>query len=84
MWFRKPLLYPAELRDQFNGARAGLEHFPIKWDREMLQISLLSHVLSENRFPPIGSKPEGMLFGIMLQPREEAKTDVQNVASTRR
>jgi len=23
-------------------------------------------ILSENRLPPIGSKPEGMLFGIML------------------
>jgi hypothetical protein len=25
-----------------------------------------SMIFSENRFPPIGSKPEGMLFGIML------------------
>jgi len=23
-------------------------------------------IFSENRFPPIGSKPEGKLFGIML------------------
>jgi hypothetical protein len=23
-------------------------------------------IFSENRYPPIGSRPEGMLFGIML------------------
>jgi len=26
----------------------------------------LSMILSENRYPPIGSQPEGMLFRIML------------------
>ena len=25
-------------------------------------------IFSESRYPPIGSKPEGMLFRIMLQP----------------
>ena len=30
----------------------------------------LSMIFSENRFPPIGSEPEGMLFRIMLQRSE--------------
>jgi len=31
-----------------------------------LYLFVLSVIFSENRFPPIGSWPEGMLFRIML------------------
>jgi hypothetical protein len=37
------------------------------WNRDVLYILVLSHVpFSENRLPPVGSKPEGMLFRDML------------------
>jgi len=29
-------------------------------------IFVLNTIFTENRFPPIGSKPEGKLFGIMF------------------
>jgi hypothetical protein len=47
----------------------------IKWIAIMLQLFVLrmisaqtrsAFVARENRFPPIGSEPEGMLFRIML------------------
>jgi hypothetical protein len=33
----------------------------------MVSMSRWRMIFSESRFPPIGSKPEGMLFGIMLE-----------------
>jgi hypothetical protein len=44
-----------------------LEHFPIQWNREVLQISLLSHVLFGKPVSTHRVKPEGMLFRDMLQ-----------------
>jgi hypothetical protein len=44
----------------------GLEHFPIKWNRETLQVSLLSHVLFGKPDSTHRVKPEGMLFRDML------------------
>jgi len=43
----------------------------LEWDgfsskRHLALATCLRMIFSENRVPPIGSKPEGMLFGIML------------------
>jgi hypothetical protein len=43
-----------------------LEHFPVKWNREELSISLLSHVLFGKPDPTHRVKPEGMLLRGML------------------
>jgi hypothetical protein len=43
-----------------------LEQLPIKWDRKVLKISLLSHVLFGKPVSTHRVKPEGMLFREML------------------
>jgi hypothetical protein len=43
-----------------------LDHDAIRWNRIMISSLCLSMIFSENRLPPIGSWPEGMLFRIML------------------
>jgi hypothetical protein len=46
-----------------NRMAVPLDHDPIESDHDL--VSLFEHD-PENRFPPIGSWPEGMLFRIML------------------
>jgi hypothetical protein len=47
-----------------SSVRIALDRDPIVSDHDL--IFCLSMIFSENRFPPIGSLPDGMLFGIML------------------
>jgi hypothetical protein len=60
--FRKPI--GAQIGDKAN---APLERDELWLDRHPAPAFCLSMAFSENRIPPIGSKPEGMLFRIMLQ-----------------
>src|SRR6266478_1131164 len=48
---------------------AMLDHDPLRLNRIMISSFCWSMIFSENRFPPVGSWPEGMLFRIMLYPR---------------
>ena len=45
---------------------ATLERDGFSSKRHLALATCLRMIFSENRVPPIGSKPEGMLFGIML------------------
>jgi hypothetical protein len=40
--------------------------YPTRLNRIMISSLCLSMIFSENRFPPIGSMPEGLLFRITL------------------
>jgi len=45
---------------------ARLERDDFRMNRHRALIYCLSMIFSENRYPPVGSLPEGMLFRIML------------------
>jgi hypothetical protein len=47
-------------------ARPSPERDALWFDRHPALAFCLSMIFSENRIPPIGSKPEGKLFRIML------------------
>jgi hypothetical protein len=56
---------------QFSNSRpavfgAQLERDELWFDRHPALAFCLSMIFSENRIPPVGSKPEGKLFRIML------------------
>src|SRR5258705_10814416 len=50
----------------------------IRLNRIMISALCLSMIFSENRFPPIGSEPEGMLFRIMLACRRDHLVEVSS------
>jgi hypothetical protein len=54
--------WPADCR----GEPSGLERFPIGLNQKALWIPCLIAFSAENRYPPVGSWPEGMLFRKML------------------
>src|SRR5712692_3099383 len=61
-----PQTFPKRARDRRRSRYTLQDHDPIRPNRIMISSFCLSMIFSENRFPPIGSWPEGMLFRIML------------------